>query len=224
MEHLEKKHLLLTRWTHWVNFPILFLMIWSGLLIYWANDVYRVGLGGVTLFHFFPAWVYRLLHLDHKLAEGMAIHFLAAWGFAINGLLYAAFTLISGQWRQVFPDRKSLAQAMQVTLYDLGLSKVCPPQGKYNGAQKIAYTAIVMMGAGSLLTGLAIYRPVQLHWLTTLLGGYSMARWEHFLLTLSFLAFFLIHIAQVIRAGYNNFQGMVTGWELKQAEREHTNG
>ncbi|MDQ2900981.1 MAG: cytochrome b/b6 domain-containing protein [Acidobacteriota bacterium] len=223
MEHLEKKHLLLTRWTHWVNFPILFLMIWSGLLIYWANDVYRVGLGSVTLFHFFPNWIYNLFRLDHKLADGMAMHFLFAWIFAVNGLLYVAFTLISGQWRQVVPDRKSLVQAMQVTLHDLGLRKDCPPQGKYNGAQKIAYTAIILMGLGSLLTGLAIYRPVQLHWFTALLGGYEMARWEHFWLTMGFLAFFLIHVAQVIRAGYNNFRGMVTGWELKRAERERGN-
>ena len=143
MQRIVEKHLLVTRWTHWVNFPVLFLMIWSGLLIYWANDVYRVG-----AFHFFPQWVYSLLHLDHSLAEGMAIHFFLAWIFVINGILYAAFTMISGQWRQLVPDRKSLVQAIKVTLYDLGLSKEMPPQGKYNGAQKIAQVVAIQVVPG----------------------------------------------------------------------------
>jgi hypothetical protein len=54
MKRLEKKHPLAIRWFHWINFPALAVMIWSGALIYWANDVYRVGFGGVTLFKFFP--------------------------------------------------------------------------------------------------------------------------------------------------------------------------
>ncbi len=192
-------------------------------MIYWANDVYRVGLGNVTVFHFFPAWLYKLLRLDHRLADGMAVHFFFAWIFVVNGILYAAYVLLSGQWRMIVPDRKAFVQALQVTLHDLGLRKDAPPQGKYNGAQKIAYTGISLMGIGSTLTGLAIYKPAQLAWLTTILGGYEMARWEHFLLTIGFLGFFFVHIAQVVRAGYNNFRAMVTGFELTHAEEEHTN-
>ena len=51
---LEEKHKLATRWFHWINFPILAAMIYSGVLIYWAYDPYRIGIGSVTLFHFFP--------------------------------------------------------------------------------------------------------------------------------------------------------------------------
>ncbi len=217
---LQKKHLIIARWTHWVNFPVLFLMIWSGLLIYWAHDIYRIGWGNATLIHFFPGWVYKLLRLDHRLAEGMAMHFVFAWIFVVNGLLYAAFVLLSRQWRLIVPDRESFTQAWQVTLHDLGLRKQAPPQGKYNGAQKIAYSAIIIMGAGSTLTGLAIYRPVQLAWLTAALGGYSAARVEHFALTIGFVSFFVIHIAQVIRAGYSNFQSMISGYELVSRNKE----
>ncbi len=192
-------------------------------MIYWANDVYRIGLGNVTLLHFFPTWIYKLLRLDHRLADGMAIHFFFAWIFVINGIFYAAYVLLSGQWRLIVPDRKAFVQAVQVTLHDLGLRKEAPPQGKYNGAQKIAYTSISLMGAGSTLTGLAIYKPAQLAWLTAILGGYEMARWEHFLFTIGFLGFFFVHIAQVVRAGYNNFRAMVSGYELKHAEEERTN-
>jgi thiosulfate reductase cytochrome b subunit len=49
----------------------------------------------------------------------------------------------------------------------------------------------------------------------TLLGGYEMARWEHFLLTMGFCRFFLIHVTQVVLAGWNNFRGMVSGLEVK---------
>ena len=61
MKALKKKHPLAIRWFHWVNFPVLFLMIWSGLLIYWSNDVYRIGLGSYTLFSFFPQQFYEAL-------------------------------------------------------------------------------------------------------------------------------------------------------------------
>ena len=80
----EEKHKLSTRWFHWINFPILSLMIFSGLLIYWSYDPYRIGLGGITLFHFFPDWFYNATHIDHKLAFGMALHFFFAWIFAIG--------------------------------------------------------------------------------------------------------------------------------------------
>jgi thiosulfate reductase cytochrome b subunit len=86
--------------------------------------------------------------------------------------------------------------------------------GKFNGAQQIAYTAVILMGFGSLATGLAIYKPTQFAWLASLLGGYMAARFEHFLLAMGYVLFFLIHIAQVIRAGWNNFRAMVSGYEL----------
>ena len=70
------------------------------------------------------------------------------------------------------------------------------------------------MGAGSLLTGLAIYKPVQAASLTALLGGYPAARLEHFALTVGYVLFFVIHITQVVRAGWNNFRAMVIGAEL----------
>src|SRR5471030_158398 len=49
---LYKKHSLAIRWFHWINFPVLFVMIWSGLLIYWANPVFHVGKFGLQ----FPDW------------------------------------------------------------------------------------------------------------------------------------------------------------------------
>jgi thiosulfate reductase cytochrome b subunit len=195
MIRLDKKHPLAIRWMHWVNFPVLFTMIWSGLLIYWNDSdnaykhphaVYRVGVGPFTLVRFFPHWFWKAMDAPYHVTQGLGYHFFFMWIFAINGILYVLFTILSGEWRFVVPDRKSLIEAIQVTLKDLHLTKYLPPQTKYNGAQKIAYTSVILMGAGSLITGLGIYKPTQAHWLTTLLGGYEMARWEHFLLTIGF--------------------------------------
>jgi len=220
MIRLESKHPRAIRWMHWINVPVLSIMIWSGLLIYWANDVYSVSIGGVTLFHFFPEWFYWLLNLDHGLATGMAYHFAFAWLFALNGFVYVLYTFISGEWRHLLPNRHTPRDAWHVVLHDLGLRKQPLPRAKFNGAQRLAYTGVILMGAGSLVTGLAIYKPTQLAWLTNLLGGYEWARAEHFALTIGYVLFFVIHMVQVIRAGWNNFCGMVTGYELAPTEEK----
>lgn len=140
------------------------------------------------------------------------------WPFAINGLLYVLYTAYSGEWRYLLPNRRSLREAIQVTIYDLRLSKVHPPPRKFNGAQQISYTSVILMGAGSLLTGLAIYKPVQFARLTSLLGGYEWARFIHFWLTMGYVMFFTAHLVQVIKAGWNNFRAMVTGYEIVSVE------
>jgi thiosulfate reductase cytochrome b subunit len=96
----------------------------------------------------------------------------------------------------------------------LGIAKSLPLQQKYNAAQQVSYSAIVVMGALSVMSGLAIYKPAQLGWLTALFGGYGGARLVHFALTIGYLLFFAVHLAQVLRAGWNNFRGMVIGYEL----------
>jgi thiosulfate reductase cytochrome b subunit len=220
MNRLEPKHPRAVRWMHWVNFPVLTIMIWSGLLIYWANAAYDLRIGGVTLFHFFPDWFYEVLALKGHLAVGMAYHFTFAWFFAINGFLYVLYTLVSGEWRHLLPNRHTPREAWHVVLHDLKLRKTPLPPAKFNGAQRLAYTGVIVMGAGSLVTGLAIYKPTQFAWLTNLLGGYEWARWEHFALTVGYVLFFVIHIAQVVRAGWNNFRAMVTGYELIPVEEK----
>jgi len=214
MKKIVEKHSLAMRWFHWINFPVLFLMIWSGMLIYWGNDVYKIVIGGKVLFNFFPESFYRFFNISHRLSEGMALHFLFMWFFFANGLLYVLYTAISGEWRELVPQRKSFKEAWLVLLHDLHIRKTAPPQNKYNAAQRIAYTSIIVMGFGSIATGLAIYKPVQLNWLVFLCGGYHFARILHFALTLGYVFFFLVHIIQVILAGWKNFQSVITGFEV----------
>lgn len=223
MKKIIHKHPLTIRWFHWINFPVLACMIWSGLLIYWANDVYTIRFGNTVLIKFFPQTFYKSLHIPFRLAEGMNWHFAVMWLFTINGILYILFTIISGQWRYLLPNRYSFKEAWQVLLHDLHLSKKAPQFIKYNGAQKIAYTTIIFMGIGSVLSGLAIYKPVQYSFITWLCGGYETARAIHFILTLGYVLFFLVHIIQVIKTGWNNFQAMVTGFEIVPASKKNNN-
>ncbi|HXL55284.1 MAG TPA: cytochrome b/b6 domain-containing protein, partial [Chitinophagaceae bacterium] len=137
MKRVIKKHPLAIRWFHWLNFPILAVMIWSGMLIYWSNDVYRLGWGNKTLLKFFPDSFYKALHIPYRLAEGMSLHFVIMWLFAINGIIYVLFLIFSGEWRLIVPNKKSVKESWLVILHDLHLRKGLPPQKKYNAAQRI---------------------------------------------------------------------------------------
>ena len=223
--HLEKKHPLAIRWFHWINFPVIFIMIWSGILIYWANQAFTFF--GYPLFpdqFFHPGYREKpprdgIYELAQRLAEGMSWHFLFMWVFTVNGILYVLFLALSGEWRYLLPRRGTFRDAFHVVLHDLHLRKDPPPKTKFNGAQQIAYTGVIVMGFGSLLTGIAIYKPVQASFFTQLMGGYGVARFLHFWLMMLFIGFFLVHVAQVIRAGWGNFWSMITGYEVVAEEK-----
>lgn len=219
MKRIKNKHPLAIRWFHWVNFPVLTVMIWSGLLIYWANDIYKIKIGGKDIINFFPDSFYKALNIPFHLSEGMAFHFVFMWIFFVNGFLYVLYTIFSGEWRFLLPNRSSFKEAWQVLLHDLHIRRTIPPQNKYNGAQKIAYTAIITMGFGSVATGLAIYKPIQFGWLSNLFGGYESSRLLHFGLTIGYCLFFIIHIVQVVIAGWQNFSSMITGFEVLKKDK-----
>ena len=214
----KEKHPRAIRWMHWLNFPILTVMIWSGLRIYWSFDVSRVPsirFGEETLF---PEGFYDVLQLDRKLARGMAFHFSFGWLFLINGLAYVLYLAFSKEWKHLVPRLSELKKVPGVLLHDLGLRKDKPAQGQYNVMQQLAYSGVIVLGFIALATGFAIYKPVQLGWLTAMFGGYQSARLIHFIVTMSFMAFFVVHILQVVRAGFGNFWSMVTGFQLEPAE------
>jgi thiosulfate reductase cytochrome b subunit len=206
---IVKKHAVWIRWFHWVNFPLIFIMLLSGSEIYWADRIYTP---------FIPDTVYHRLGLDYHLAEGLALHFTVMWAFLINGIFYVLYLMASGEWRDLVPTLQSLKDVPLVLLHDFGLRAEPPKQGKFNAAQRMAYFSVIVMAVIAALSGLAIYKPIQVQWLTQLFCGYQTSRWVHFLVAVGFVAFFLVHIIQVIRAGWNNFQSMITGYEVVDDE------
>ena len=130
MKKVIKKHPLAIRWFHWINFPIMAIMVWSGMLIYWAYDVYKLGWGDKTVLKFFPKSFYKALNIPFRLAEGMSLHFVFMWLFAINGFIYVLYLIFSGEWRLIAPNKKSFKESWLVVLHDLHIRKAAPPQKK----------------------------------------------------------------------------------------------
>jgi thiosulfate reductase cytochrome b subunit len=208
-----KRHHGIVRLAHWLTAVLLVGMIGSGLQIYSAFP--QFGLRGDPYplpnpWHgeSFPEWA----RLGGWLAGGLNWHFALAWPFVITGLVYLAFLGFSGEWRSLLFRPRDLRPALDMQLYYLGLRREHPPQGKHNALQKAAYTGIVGVGAIATLTGSAIYKPVQLWWLTTLFGGYELARYWHFVTVWIFVGFTLLHVLLVLLVDPASLRAMVTGW------------
>jgi thiosulfate reductase cytochrome b subunit len=203
----------LVRLAHWLNAVLLLGMIASGLQIYMA---YRhFGPRGEPLSlpnpldgQSIPEWA----RLGGWLAGGLNWHFALAWPFVITGLVYLGFLVLSGEWRSLLFRPRDIRPAIQMQLYYLRLRKDHPPQGKHNALQKGAYSFIVVLGAVATLSGFAIYKPVQLAWLTGLFGGFELARYWHFLSVWIFVGFPLLHVALVFLVDPASVRGMITGW------------
>jgi thiosulfate reductase cytochrome b subunit len=208
-----KRHHGIVRLAHWLNAVVLAGMIASGLQIYRAfphigqkNGVYPVPnpLDSAR----FPEWA----RLGGWLAGGINWHFALAWPFVITGLVYLGFLAATGEWRSLLFRPRDVKPALAMQAYYLRLRREHPPQGKHNALQKAAYTFIVALGAIAALSGFAIYKPVQLAWLTTLFGGYELARYWHFICVWLFIGFTLLHVVLVFVADPASLRGMITGW------------
>lgn len=204
---IVEKHSLVLRFTHWLNLPLLLLMMWSGILIYWANGIYP---------GFFPRWFYSAFSINNRLAEGLSIHFFIGWLFVVNGSLYLLWFCTSGHWREVLPTRETLRLAVPTFLHDLGLRSGPLPPAKFNALQRLAYSGVIGLAVLGVLSGFAIYKPVQLGWLCAAFGGYQTARFIHFAVMILLSLFIFVHILQVFRAGWNNFRAMVAGFEVEK--------
>ena len=211
-----KRHHGVVRAAHWLNAIVLMGMIASGLQIYQAfphfgekGKVYPLP-NPFDSGHFpagFPEWT----RLGGWLAGGLNWHFALAWPFVITGLVYLGFLALSGEWRALLFRPSDVRPAIAMQLYYLRLRQEHPPQGKHNALQTGAYPFIVLLGALSALTGFAIYKPVQLAWLTRLFGGYELARYWHFLFVWIFIGFTLLHVALVFLVDPASLRAMLTG-------------
>ncbi|MEX5217465.1 MAG: cytochrome b/b6 domain-containing protein [Nitrospira sp.] len=164
----------------------------------------------------FPAWA--TIPSGRWLAMGRQWHLFFAWLFVINGLLFAAYAFISRHvTRDLMPTARELrgigsAIKNHVLLRPRSGNEVM----RYNVLQKLAYLG-VLFGLGPLivLTGLAMSPTLDtaFPWLLTIFGGRQSARTIHFIVCVSFVAFIVIHVGQVMLTGFvNNTRSMITGW------------
>jgi thiosulfate reductase cytochrome b subunit len=176
-------HPLVVRITHWLNALAVLVMVLSGWKIYNA----------APLFDFkFPAE----LTLGGWLAGALQWHFAAMWLLAVNGLVYLIYGIASGHFR-----RKLLPISPRAVFHDLGLAL----RGKlkhedlsvYNAAQRAAYLALIVALVLLVLSGLAIWKPVQLQELAALMGGYEGARLVHFFSMVVLMFIVVVHVVMV---------------------------
>ncbi len=206
LERLYRKHSLATRVLHWANFIVIAVLLWTAFLL-------LSGTPELPYSHWLSPGFYAALHLDNRNDEGRVWHVLFSFLMVGIGAIYVVYLAASGRWKTFVANAGSWKDAYFVVLNDLGVRRHTPSQTKYNGAQRIAYSGVVLLGLGEVLTGLPIYFK---DWtgFANLLGGQDAIRAQHFALMLGIIAFIVVHLVQVARAGWNNFRSMVTGIEV----------
>jgi thiosulfate reductase cytochrome b subunit len=170
------------RLTHWLNVLAIVMMIGSGWEIYNASPLFG--------FSFPP-----LLTIGQWLGAGIAWHLAFMWLLVVNGLVYCLWGVFSGHFKKFFPLRP------RDVWHDFSASlKLNLPheKGVYNAVQKLLYLGVLLAGVVIVVSGLAIWKPVQLWFLCDLLGGYFIARYVHFFAMSAIVAFAVIHILLVL--------------------------
>jgi len=191
-----KVHPLVVRVTHWINVLAVLIMLASGWQIYNASPLFSFS---------FP----DALTLGGWLAGALQWHFAAMWLLALNGLAYVVYGIVSGHFR-----RKLLPISPRAVLHDVRQAL----RGKlahedlsvYNAAQRAAYLGLIFFLAVLVLSGLAIWKPVQLYWLAALMGDYEGARLMHFFAMAAVALIVIVHVVMVALVP-RTFPTMITG-------------
>ena len=214
----KKRHHWIVRVTHWVNVVAVIIMVGSGLRIFNAYPAFaRKG----ELFCCYP-WagqpVPEWLTFGGWLAGARNWHFAMMWVLVVNGLIYLAFVYLHGEWRDLVPRKGDIRDSWQMVKFYTFRRKDHPPQGKHNALQKAAYFLMPVTGALLVLTGLAIWKPVQLSWLTTLFGGYVWARYWHFVSMVALVVLSVVHVFMIFAVDPYSLKSMITGnYDEKQS-------
>jgi thiosulfate reductase cytochrome b subunit len=189
-------HPLWVRLTHWINVLAMLLMIGSGWEVYNASPL-------------FPFSFPEAVTLGGWLAGALLWHFAAMWLLVVNGLVYVGFGLATGRFRrklwpirpgQVIADARA-ALAGHLSHDDLSV---------YNAVQKLLYLGVILCAVVIVLSGISIWKPVQLRALSLLFGGYDAARYVHFFAMAAIVSFIVIHVIMAFLVP-KSLRAMVTG-------------
>jgi thiosulfate reductase cytochrome b subunit len=166
---------------HWVNAVAIVLMITSGWRVYNASPL-------------FPFVFPREITLGGWLGGALLWHFAAMWLLMVNGLIYLIVGIATGRFRKkLLPITPSglIADTKAALTFRLSHEDLT----RYNHVQRLLYAGIIVVGIIIVLSGLSIWKPVQLQYLTALFGGYDIARYVHFFCMAAIVAFLVIHVA-----------------------------
>jgi thiosulfate reductase cytochrome b subunit len=194
----------LIRLTHWINVPVIAIMGMSGLQILVAYPFFgpqgaRYSWMPLQGLHT-PDW----LRAGGWLAGARHLHFAFAWLLIANAMVYVVYLVASSEYRRrlFWPPRDLVPAAKQTVAYVRALARrprIAEPQtGLYNGLQRAGYTGALALGGVLVLSGLAMWKPVQLDWLAWVFGGYDGARVIHFASLIALGAFVVGHVVMVV--------------------------
>jgi thiosulfate reductase cytochrome b subunit len=173
-------HPVWVRVCHWINAAAILVMIGSGWQIYNASP----------LFDFtFP----RQIALGNWLAGAIMWHFAAMWVLVVNGIVYLALGFATGRFRRKLvpiDPREVVGDIKAALTFKLAHDDLA----HYNAIQKLLYIGVILCGVIIVLSGLAIWKPVQFQELTALFGGYDVARYIHFFAMAAIVAFLVVHV------------------------------
>lgn len=244
------KHHALVRFSHWANVPLLAALVASGLAIYWAAPVFLHARDPVTGTTDYlkdaglwiaralndrggdpAAWIYDHVSLGtRQLAVALRWHWVFAYLFMVNGVLYALGLVAGAGWRALLPRPSDVKDALAMIRFYLGVIPMAilrrpwphpPVRGKYNALQRAAYFSMPVLGTLVVLSGWAMHNPVQLGWLERAFGSYDNARVVHFLCMIGLAGFVVPHVVLVIADGWDTFRSMVVGWSKRVREDRH---
>jgi thiosulfate reductase cytochrome b subunit len=189
-------HPVWVRVTHWINVVAMVVMIGSGWEIYNASPL-------------FPFVFPRGITLGGWLAGALLWHFAAMWLLAVNGLVYLVLGVLTGRFRRkLVPIRPAdvLSDARAALTGKLNHDDL----SVYNAVQKLLYLGVILAGIIIVLSGLAIWKPVQLQELTALFGGYDSARYVHFFAMATIVGFLIVHVIMALLVP-KSLRAMITG-------------
>jgi Ni/Fe-hydrogenase b-type cytochrome subunit len=218
-----KRHHWIVRVTHWVNVVALTLMIASGLRIFNAYPAFARKGESFCCYPFEGRAIPKALTFGGWLAGARNWHFAMMWVLVINACVYLGFIYMHGEWRDLVPRRGDVRDAWEMVKFYAFTRRDHPIQGKHNALQRSAYFAMPIVGLIAVLTGLAIWKPVQLSLLTNLLGGYVWARYWHFLAMIALVVLSVAHVFMVFAVDPYSIRSMITGGydESKSPERRN---
>ena len=195
--HPRKLHPLPVRIMHWTNALAIFIMVGSGWKIY--NDEVIFG-----WLHFPDS-----LTIGKWAQHGLQWHFLGMWIFAVNGLAYLTYGLATGRFnRMLLPVRWNALIATINDALHFRLSHDDPI--KYNTVQKLLYIGVIFVGILIVISGLAIWKPVQFSELLNLFGNFQNARLVHFLAMSAIVLFVVVHVTLALLVPHT-LVAMLTG-------------
>ena len=220
---MKKRHHPVVRITHWINVVALTIMVGSGLRIFNAYPAFARRGETFCCYPFARKPIPANLTFGGWLAGARNWHFAMMWVLVVNGLVYLGFVYTHGEWRDLVPRRGVVRDAWEMVRFYVTARKDHPRQGKHNALQRLVYFSFPVLGALAVITGIAIWKPVQLAFLTSLMGGYVWARYWHFLVMLLLVVLTFGHIFMVFAVDPYSMVSMVTGTYKERWSPEERN-